>query len=111
MLVSRGSRVRPLPPSPSPAGRGRGKGRGWGSLSPGLSPWATILRPYRGWCDLHHQSRRRETRLELRETQTLGPVSAPAGLASVYHKTALVERHAARDRERRLHDPAAHHRA
>ena len=29
----------------------------------GLSPWATIFRPYRGWCDLHHESLGQDTSL------------------------------------------------
>jgi len=66
-LISRGSRVPALPPSPSPAGRGRGRKRGWGPFSPGLSPWATIFRPYRGWCDLHHESLGRGNAIRIRE--------------------------------------------
>ena len=52
---NRGTTLVPFPPTPSPAGRGRGKKRGWGPLIPGLAPWATICRPYRGWPDLHDE--------------------------------------------------------
>ena len=59
-----GAESSPFPPAPSPAGRGRRHKRGWEPLFPGLSPWATIFRPYRVWCNLHHESLGQDTSLE-----------------------------------------------
>ncbi len=46
--ASRGLRARPLPPSPLPRRAGEGEQKGVGRFYPGLAPWATIFRPYRG---------------------------------------------------------------
>jgi len=49
--ASRGPRAEPLPSAPSPAGPPADSS---GPLVPGLAPWATIFRPFRGYCDLDH---------------------------------------------------------
>src|SRR5690349_4038090 len=47
--VSRGSAYTPSPPSLLPPARERGAEGGVRASAPGLAPWATIFRPWRGW--------------------------------------------------------------